>query len=127
MARDTDFLPFEEIQNHIQTLFEKEKSFLQALVPEADIQHVGSTAIPGALSKLDLDIQIRVEKNLFNQGLIILGRNLYHRHNRLWTNEFAIFSRDNADTCIDYMLTVIDSEHDHYFKFRDFLIQTPEF
>jgi GrpB-like predicted nucleotidyltransferase (UPF0157 family) len=54
------FLPEAHFRTRVLQRFEQLKAELAVLIPDADIQHVGSTAIPGSLTKGDLDIQIRV-------------------------------------------------------------------
>ena len=41
------------------------KKIIKEYLPEADVQHVGSTAIPKSLTKGDLDIQVRVSSQHF--------------------------------------------------------------
>lgn len=54
------FLPEERFRARVLQPFEKLRVELEAWVPGADIQHVGSTAILGSLTKGDLDVQVRV-------------------------------------------------------------------
>ncbi|CAM3485341.1 hypothetical protein PAMA111031_04255 [Paraphotobacterium marinum] len=41
-------------------LFEKYKNKIQSILPKAKIEHIGSSSIPNAISKGDLDILIGV-------------------------------------------------------------------
>ncbi|MFE3575677.1 GrpB family protein [Lysinibacillus sp. NPDC059133] len=52
---------------------------MKELLPEADIQHVGSTAIPDSVTKGDLDIQVRVSAEQFSIAVELLS-NLYDRN-----------------------------------------------
>jgi GrpB-like predicted nucleotidyltransferase (UPF0157 family) len=94
-------------------------------LPEADIQHVGSCAVPGALAKFDIDIQIRVKSAHFNKVVGVMENNFFLKHQELWTDEFAIFKK-NSEPPFDYMVTVIDSRYDDFFKVRDFFLANPE-
>lgn len=49
-------LPPAEYQARAHAVFEALAAELRALVPDAAIEHVGASAIPGAVSKGDLDI-----------------------------------------------------------------------
>jgi GrpB-like predicted nucleotidyltransferase (UPF0157 family) len=94
--------------------------------PNVDIQHVGSCAIPGAIGKFDVDIQIRVSKNDFASALEILKEKYIAKHLELWTDEFAIFLNPDPSVDIDYLLTVFDSRYDDFYRTRDYLISHPE-
>ena len=45
------------------------KSLIEELLLETDVQHVGSTAIPNSITKGDLDIQVRVNANIFPKAV----------------------------------------------------------
>ena len=59
------FLPEQRFRARVLQQFEKLMVELETLVPDADIHHVGSTAIPGSLTKGDLDVQVRVVASAF--------------------------------------------------------------
>lgn len=119
------FLSSEEIFDKAGAVFADEKKKLEKIIPNTDIQHVGSSSIPGALGKFDIDIQIRVEQGRFEEILTIM-QNLYHiNHKEIWTNELAIF-KDRRENDVDLMLTVIGSKYDEYYKLRDYFIANPD-
>ena len=60
-------------------LFLEHRKKIKQIVPQADIQHVGSTAIPDTLTKGDLDIQVRVTQELFETTHEALS-NLYQKN-----------------------------------------------
>lgn len=120
------FLPSEEIFEKAFVIFEKQKSELEKLLPPADIQHVGSCAVPGAMGKFDIDIQIRVTREQFKDTIDILTKHFTLKHPNLWTENLAIFS-NNKEYLIDIMVTVIGSEKDKiYYLIRDALIENPD-
>ncbi|MEI3604817.1 GrpB family protein [Pseudogracilibacillus sp. SE30717A] len=53
--------------------FISQKNLIHELIPNADVQHVGSTAIPHSLTKGDLDIQVRVSEIQFNKAVKALS------------------------------------------------------
>lgn len=98
-------------------LFHKnaEKSFfihankIQELLPEADIQHVGSSAIPNSITKGDLDIQVRVHAEQFSKAIELLS-NVYERNDEsVKTATFRAFKDDTCNPPLGVQLTVIDS------------------
>ncbi|MFA5933773.1 MAG: GrpB family protein [Candidatus Paceibacterota bacterium] len=122
-----NFYPSEDIREEMEDVFNKEKAVLEGLLPNVIIEHVGSSAIPGALSKKDLDIQIRVLPHQFQDVLAIMNSNFLQKHPHLWTDDFAIFKSHEYQAPLDYMITVIDSKKDDFHKVRDFFKNHPEF
>ncbi|MEO3715452.1 GrpB family protein [Roseateles flavus] len=49
-----------DYQPAVQALFERCAAALQALLPDAQVEHVGASSLPGACSKGDLDICVLV-------------------------------------------------------------------
>jgi len=50
-------------KDNAEKTFLLQKELIKGYLPEADIQHVGSTAIPKSITKGDLDIQVRINAN----------------------------------------------------------------
>lgn len=119
-------LPSEEIFEKALLIFLEQEKFLKELFPNVLIEQVGSSAIPGAIGKFDVDIQIRVTSIQFEQ--VVSGMRQYFvekYREQIGGNELAIF-KGSGEYLIDYMVTVIDSKYDDYYKVRDFLINNPE-
>ncbi len=60
------FLHADQVHALAHDVFESLKHPLQALLPDAEIHHGGSTAVSDAINKGDLDIQIRVQPLTFH-------------------------------------------------------------
>lgn len=115
------FRPEQDFRDAIARLFAKVQSELQALCPTADIQHVGSTSIPGSLTKGDLDIQVRVNRSEYQA--------VKEKLSRLYTVNVGGFASDDAVSFENYSVqpslgihvTVIGGSADIQWKFRDLL------
>jgi len=59
----------EEIRERVATAFQGKRARLQALIPGARIEHVGSTAVAGSLTKGDLDICVIVDAEHFDAAV----------------------------------------------------------
>ncbi len=103
--------------------FTAQRDFIQELIPSADIQHVGSTAIPNSLTKGDLDIQVRVSELQFSKAVEALSTVYETNDGSIKTNEFRAFKDDANTPPLGIQLTVIGSEFDFFWKFRDVLLQ----
>ena len=118
------FVKTEEISEKTDRLFETEKAKLSDLFRHADIQHIGSTSVPGTISKGDLDINIRVPQTDFDVTAeklkTIYQINQFHN----WTASFASFKDDSRD--LGVQLTAIGSSDDCFVTQRDYLRAHPE-
>ena len=63
-----NFAPEQDFREAVALLFARVKAQLRTLLPAADIQHVGSTAIAGSLTKGDLDVHERVNSDTYDAG-----------------------------------------------------------
>ena len=97
-------------------IFRQERDKLSKILPNADIQHIGSTAILNAITRNDLDLQVRVEKTDFQKAVKELKK--LYKVNQLhnWTENYASFKDDKKDMPVDVQLTTIDSEYDKLFQ-----------
>lgn len=84
--------PAEHFERAARAEFESERSKIARLLPEADVRHIGGTSVPGALTKGDLDIQVRVSPERFAPAVSRL-RQIYATVNEdVWDAEFAVFA-----------------------------------
>lgn len=99
-----------------------EKNKIKKLLPEADVQHVGSTAVPDSITKGDLDIQVRVFSKQFHTAVQELSSLYDINEGSIKTDTFRAFKDDATIPPLGVQLTVIDSEFDFFWKFRDVLM-----
>lgn len=126
--KDTEIMHFyesDEVFEKADEIFNKKKKEILSILNSANIQHVGSCAVPGAVAKFDVDIQVRVDKNEFKNALDLLSKKYKEKHPEIWSDGFAVFN-DNDDCSIDIVLTEIDCKYDDFYKVRDFLINNPQ-
>ncbi|MFX3635133.1 MAG: GrpB family protein [Candidatus Pristimantibacillus sp.] len=104
-----------------ERLFLTHKQRIEELIPGADVQHVGSTAIPDSLTKGDLDIQVRVPADQFKQAIQALSSCYERNDGSDETDCFRAYKDDATDPPLGVQLTIIHSEMDFFWKFRDVL------
>jgi len=109
----------------LKELFESYKEKIIGAIPYSEVEHVGASSYPGVETKGDLDIQIRVEKEDFQNTVSILSEIFTSRYHDLWTDEFALFGDPVQEIKIDIMLTAKESAYDSFYKFRDAMIDNP--
>lgn len=93
---------------------------LRRLVPDADVQEVGSTAVPGVIGKGDLDVLVRVEAAAFPDLLARLDttfpRNPHQLSNATYQGYTVPSPLDVALQC-----TPFGSPYDDFLPFLDAL------
>jgi GrpB-like predicted nucleotidyltransferase (UPF0157 family) len=120
------FAPEQEFRDTVARLFQRVEAQVLNLVPSADVQHVGSTAIPGSLTKGDLDVQVRVASPEYVAAKDKLSK--------IYAVNVGGFAADDAISFEDYdtkpplgvHLTVIGGSGDIQWKFRDLLTASAE-
>jgi GrpB-like predicted nucleotidyltransferase (UPF0157 family) len=91
-------------------------------VPNAKICHVGSTAVPGSLTKGDLDVQVRLSEEQFSGAKARL-KDLYRVNAGGFSDFDGISFEDySEEPSVGIHLTVIGGSSDVQCKFRDLLL-----
>jgi GrpB-like predicted nucleotidyltransferase (UPF0157 family) len=120
--KSVDFAPEQSFRESIGPLFARVEAQLSALLPGSDIQHVGGTAIPGSLTKGDLDVQVRVTSDKYDAAKDVLSK-LYRVNLGGFASEDAISFEDySRQPSLGVHLTVIDGSADIQWRFRDLLV-----
>jgi GrpB-like predicted nucleotidyltransferase (UPF0157 family) len=94
---------------------------LAELVPYAELEHVGSTAITGGWTSGDVDVQVRVEANRFAE----VTEELTARFERVGGDGKALLELRHEGRGVRLYLTSIDGPHDVHFLHRDLLREQP--
>lgn len=106
------FVKSDDMRDSIETLFHTEKANQQALLPEATIEHVGGTAVPGLLTKGDFDSCIQVTEADFQTAMDILKEHYEINQPHNWTPTYASFKDEDQD--IGVQLCVQGSNDDYF-------------
>ncbi len=119
--------PSAELAEAARAAFDHHRKQVLRLLPEAEVEHVGATSVPGALTKGDLDVLVRVHAGEFAHAVAVLGNayTIHQPHN--WTPTLASFN-DPASGAppVGVQLVVAGSASDALFgPFRDALIADP--
>lgn len=109
------------------SLFETLHPALSAMLPAgADIRHIGATAVPGCLTKGDLDIVVRVAAADFAAADRALASKYARNEGSLRTSEFAAFEDGSRTPHLGIQLVVIDGPLDVFHQFVEALRRSPE-
>ncbi|MDS7931302.1 GrpB family protein [Acinetobacter sp. V102_4] len=119
------FLEPEQYQKKCAQLFNSYQKDISTLLPFARIEHIGSSSIPNAISKGDLDIYIEVKPGQFEvaiEGLKTL--NFIEKQNTLRTHELCMLESLNNDD-VAFQIVATGSKFTFFLTFRNKLTASP--
>src|SRR5262245_3440981 len=103
-------------------LFASIRCELEALLPcAADIRHIGATAVPGCLTKGDLDIVVRVAARDFAAADDALAARFERNLGSIRLATFAAFEDKGGTPHLGVQLVGIGSEYDDFHRFAEAL------
>lgn len=97
---------------------------IRTLLPETDVHEVGSTAVPGAIGKQDIDILVRVPANLFDSTRLILDASYERDLTQLSTFDYQGYKL-SIDPDVAIQLTVAGGHFDCFMEFIQALRSDP--
>ena len=97
MAEPIALVREEAIRERVAALFARRSAELSALLPAARVEHIGSTAVPGSLTKGDLDICVVVAGADFEAAARILTDRLAIHQPENWSPTLASFTAPSED------------------------------
>ncbi|AZC00667.1 GrpB family protein [Acinetobacter pittii] len=119
------FLEPEQYQQRCTQLFNSYQKEISTLLPFAKIEHIGSSAIPNAISKGDLDIYVEVKSDQFEFAIAQLKTlNFIEKQNTLRTHELCMLESLNNDD-VAFQIVVTDSIFTFFLTFKNKLISSP--
>jgi len=116
------FLKPEEFLPKVNAIFEILEKRVRRALPKVDIEHIGSSAIIGAVSKGDLDMLVRVSRVDFNQALSeIQAMGFTIKEGTLRTDSLCMLVTEEFDADVAIQLIEAGSEFEDFIRFRDLL------
>ncbi|MEA9357583.1 GrpB family protein [Bacteriovorax sp. PP10] len=120
--------PYEDYSKHVNDLFVILSKELRSILPDARIEHIGSSAVPGSISKGDLDVFVGVDHSHFNQALsLIKSLDFYEKKGTFRSDELCMLVTDKFNYDVAVQLVSNGSEFEDFLKFRDLLKTNDEF
>jgi GrpB-like predicted nucleotidyltransferase (UPF0157 family) len=104
-------IPSDSIQPQASRILTSTRERLRALDVPGELMLVGGSSVPGALTRGDVDLHLRVEPTEFPNAVRDLERHFTVAHPEIWTDTLAAFElRD--DLPVGIAVTPAGSEHD---------------
>ncbi len=121
------FYSTDQYQQKCERLFEVYKNKIQELIPSAQIEHIGSSAIPHAISKGDLDIYIAVEITELEKYVTILKTLDFQEKQGTFRSHELCMLQSNIEEDVAIQLVAQGSMYECFLTFRDLLRKNPEY
>jgi GrpB-like predicted nucleotidyltransferase (UPF0157 family) len=97
--------------------------YVQCCRRRPEIEHIGATAVPGCITKGDLDIVVRVDAEDFSEADRVLASRYGRNEASAKTDAFASFECEVSDPPTGIQLVSKGSPLDDFLPFRDLLRQ----
>ena len=121
-----EFVDGEGIASRVLTLFEELRAMLAAVLPAAGIEHVGSTAIPGAVTKGDLDVCVLVDASAFREADRVLAERFARNVGSYQSESLSSFVDDSRPIPVGVQLVVRGGAEDFFVRWRDLVRRSPQ-
>ena len=117
----------DDLAPQVEGILDRVFARLRVLVPDAELHHVGATAISGSLTKGDVDVLVRVSPARFQATVEVLQAHFAVKQPMNWTSDFASFGDDTGyELPLGIQLFVRDSSGDFLLFLRDYFIANPD-
>jgi GrpB-like predicted nucleotidyltransferase (UPF0157 family) len=98
---------------------------ISVLPASAEVVHVGATAVPGCVTKGDLDIVVRVDRVDFAASEALLAKRFSRNVGSIRTDEFAAFEDPSRSPHLGVQLTMKGGAFDDFHQFVEELRRDP--
>jgi GrpB-like predicted nucleotidyltransferase (UPF0157 family) len=116
-----------EVRDGVCAAFEAMRARLEELLPQARIEHVGSTSVPDSITKGDLDVCVLVAEGAFESAERVLARQFGRNVGSDRSDSFAAFVADDAGrVSIGIQLVRCGGPEDNFLRWRDLLHRSPQ-
>jgi GrpB-like predicted nucleotidyltransferase (UPF0157 family) len=111
----------------IENIYLDVEATIIKILPNARVEHVGSSAIPGAISKGDLDIFVGVTQDDFLEAIDLIKHiGFSEKLNTLRTDSLCMMTSSTYNEDVAVQLVANGSEHESFLEFRDKLRSNPD-
>jgi GrpB-like predicted nucleotidyltransferase (UPF0157 family) len=117
----------DDLLPQVECILDRLSGQIRSLLPNAELYHIGATAIPGALTKGDVDVLLRVSPDRFAATVDALLPHFQIKQQVNWSAEFASFGDDTGyELPVGIQVVATGSELDFLLFLRDYLIANRE-
>ncbi len=119
------FFKYSQYQERCNQDFEKYRQRILKIIPDARVEHVGSSSIEGSISKGDVDIFVGVEKDEFESTVsALLDLGFTEKQGTLRTTQLCMLESE-TDESIALQVVANGSKFEFFLHFKKLLISDP--
>lgn len=113
---------FDEYYDKVESIYRDLNKELNEALPLAIIEHVGSSSIPGSLSKGDLDVFVGVDKNDHQKTIDkIKSLGFEEKENTFRSDELCMLVTDKFNYDVAVQVVANESKFENFLRFRDII------
>ena len=114
------FFKPEVYSENLNTIFNLLSERMKRVLPNGDVEHIGSSAICGAISKGDLDILVRVSQPELEEAVQALQKiGFVIKSDTLRTESLCMLTTDEFAEDVAVQVISAGSSFENFVKFRD--------
>ena len=111
--------PVDSVAGEVERVLAELRRELSTLAPGVCAEHIGATSMPDGVTKGDVDVNLRVERDRFDRVVRSLSDRFVVAQPQNWTGTYASFSDIRSGLPIGIQVTVEGSEDDFLVELRD--------
>ena len=116
------FLTPNQYQLEVSRLYEEVREKVHQLLPNARLEHIGASAVPGAISKGDLDVFVGVDRKEVEIAIARLEHNGYRvKADTFRSESLCMLEIDAYEYPVALQVVANGSEFEMFLTFRDAL------
>jgi len=116
----------DEIQDRIDATVNHLRSICARTLPGLELHHIGSTSIPGAITKGDVDMLVQVDPALFEDTRRLLDSVFAHNPEMTPEPDFVSYSGAFAGTDFGIQLTMTGDTEYRFIDLREKMRENPD-
>ncbi len=110
-----EFVPSEHVLPRANAALRRERRRLASLAPESELVLTGASSLPGALTRGDIDLHLRVPPAAWTATVAALSDAYRVVSPEIWSSTLATFAAPDDDL-VGIAATPMGSEHDMRFR-----------
>ena len=118
--------PVADLARDIGLVLAELRRDVRVLAPGVELEHIGATSMPDGVTKGDVDVNLRVDADRFDQVVGALSSRFDVAQPQNWTETYASFSDTRRGVPLGIQVTVRGSDDDFLVALRDLMRDDPE-
>jgi GrpB-like predicted nucleotidyltransferase (UPF0157 family) len=115
----------DQVRRSANRVVAKASAEIQRLLPGASVVHIGATSLPDGLTKGDVDVNVRVPADRFDEAVRELSSRYERAQIQNWTPTYASFADGAEELLLGIQVTVVGAPDDFLIELHGRLVSDP--